>query len=326
MKKVAGPMPRTGHRHEIMGVMSDLGERVRATADELGHSRDQVVVAAVRDDEVEIAGDAGAVFEIGSVTKVFTGLALARDGGLDEPLEPEKERGGVAILLKHLSLHTSGLPRLPTGMLLPALLHPLQPDPYADCDVDFLLKALARTRLKSVPGQKFRYSNFGAGLLGLALARRAGVSYDELIARITRPLGMTSTGVDLQPVQPHRASGKPTPPWQLADLAGAGGLRSSAADLVLFLRAQLAATDPAIRLTREVTHRTGPFSSARLGWMERRLPGDRSQLWHNGATGGSCAFAGLEPGRGVAVVALSNTMRLMDKPALELLTTLGKTE
>ncbi|WP_164842614.1 serine hydrolase domain-containing protein [Actinoplanes solisilvae] len=286
--------------------MSDLGERVRATADELSGSRDQVVVAALRGDEVEIAGDPDAVFEIGSITKVFTALALARDGGLDEPLLPRKERGGVAITLEHLARHTSGLPRLPTGMLLKALLHPLQPDPYAGCTADFLDSALARTRLKSVPGQKFRYSNFGAGLLGLALSRRAGVSYDELIARLTGPLGMTSTGVTLEPLQPHRASGQPTPPWNLADLAGAGGLRSTAADLILFLRAQL--------------------TDASIGWMERQLPGGRSQLWHNGATGGSCAFAGLEPGRGVAVVALSNTMRLMDKPAVDLLTTLGETE
>jgi len=299
-----------------------MRDRVERTASQLGQKRDRVVVAAIAGDTVEIAGDADAVHEIGSLTKVFTGLALSRltvDGvvGLDEPLADLLPSAPPRIRLRDLATHTSGLPRLPTGMLLPALLNPGQPDPYARCDADFLEAALSRTRLKA---PRFRYSNFGAGLLGLALSRRTGLGYDDLL----RPPGLTSTGVSRTPIQGHNARGKPVPPWHLADLAGAGGLRSTAADLVTFLRAQLAAEDEAIRFSRSVRHDINPYAWVHLGWMGRRLPGGREQLWHNGGTGGFCSFAGLEPARGVAVVALTNTARQMDRPALELLTAMGE--
>jgi CubicO group peptidase (beta-lactamase class C family) len=324
------------------GGMTDHGQLAQRTADRLAAQRVGVVVAAVAGGSAEIrsAGrvDTGTLFEIGSVTKVFTAQALARLAvagtvDLDEPLAGllpagarVPSRGGAEITLRHLATHTSGLPRLPAGMLLPALLHPNKPDPYADCTTDRLLRALAATRLGAVPGRRFRYSNFGAGLLGLALAHRAGVSYAALIDReICTPLGLTDTGLDVDSgrlARGHTPRGKPTPAWQLADLAGAGGLRSTAADLVTFVRAQLAGEAPEIRLGREVEHRINPFAWVHLGWMGRRLhprQGGQLQLWHNGGTGGFCSFVGFDPERQVAVVALSNTRRPVDGPAVELL-------
>jgi CubicO group peptidase (beta-lactamase class C family) len=323
--------------------MNDLGNLAQQTADRLAARRAGVVVAAVAGDAAEIraAGRASidTVFEIGSVTKVFTALALARltvagATGLDEPLAEllppgtqVPSRDGIQITLRHLATHTSGLPRLPTGMLLQALLHPSTRDPYAGCTTDRLLQSLARTRLGAEPGRRFRYSNFGAGLLGLALAHRAGTDYETLITReISTPLGLTGTSVTVAPgrlAQGHTGRGRPTPPWNLADLAGAGGLRSTAADLVTFLRAQLAGeSDPAIRLTREVQHRINPFTWVHLGWMGRRLharQGGHLQLWHNGGTGGFSSFVGFDPEKSVAVVALSSTQRAVDGPASDLL-------
>ncbi|MEV7908142.1 serine hydrolase domain-containing protein, partial [Streptomyces anulatus] len=168
--------------------MTDVGSLVQTTADGLAVRHAGVVVAAVAGDLVEIrgAGRTGAgrdgvpgadtVFEIGSVTKVFTALALARMAvagtvALDEPLAellPEgarvPSRDGEEITLRHLATHTSGLPRLPKGMLLSALLHPSKPDPYAEFTADVLLRGLAETRLGATPGHRFRYSNLGAGL------------------------------------------------------------------------------------------------------------------------------------------------------------------
>ena len=329
--------------------MTDLGSLAQQTADRLAAKRAGVVVAAVAGEAVEIraAGRAStdAVFEVGSVTKVFTALTLARltvagMTGLDEPLADllppgaqVPSRDGIKITLRHLATHTSGLPRLPTGMLLQALLHPATPDPYAGCTTDRLLQSLARTRLGATPGRRFRYSNFGAGLRGLALAYRAGTDYETLIAReIGAPLGLTDTGVTVPPgrlIQGHTGRGRPTPPWNLADLAGAGGLRSTAADMVTFLRAQLAGeSDPAIRLTREVKHRINPFAWAHLGWMGRRLharQGGHLQLWHNGGTGGFSSFVGFDPEKSVAVVALSSTQRPVDGPASDLLAALQAT-
>jgi CubicO group peptidase (beta-lactamase class C family) len=341
--------------------MTDLGDLVQRTADRLVKDRVGVVVAAVAGGSTEIRGagraggdptavpgagagaapGAGTVFEIGSVTKVFTALALARLAGagavdLDEPLSrllpadaTVPSRAGVEITLRHLATHRSGLPRLPTGMLLPALLHPYRPDPYADCTTERLLRALAATRLGATPGSRFRYSNFGAGLLGLALAHRAGISYADLIDReISTPLRLADTTTDAagRSAQGHTARRKPTPAWHLADLAGAGALRSTAADLATFLRAQLGDGSgelaEAIRLTHEVKHPTSPFTWIHLGWMGRRLhrrQGGHLQIWHNGGTGGFTSFAAFDPEKKVAVAALSNTQRSVDSEAFALL-------
>ncbi|WP_159050795.1 serine hydrolase domain-containing protein [Streptomyces sp. IMTB 1903] len=339
----------------------ELATLARQTADRLAEEHVGVVVAAVADGAVEIrgAGSTGTregrtpgpdtLFEIGSVTKPFTALALARlasagTAGLDEPLADllpagtaVPSRDGRQISLQHLATHTSGLPRLPRGTLRQALLGRTKADPYAHCTADSLLSGLARTRLGAVPGKRFRYSNLGAGLLGLALAHRAGTDYESLITReICAPLGMTDTVVTVDGArcgrcaQGHARRGRPVPPWHLADLAGAGALRSTASDLVAFVRAQLdggpEGLAEAIRLSRTVERRTSPFAWVHLGWMAHRLhprQGAHLQIWHNGGTGGFSSFVGFDPEKRLAVIALGNTSRRpVDGPAFDLLRTL----
>ncbi|MFB7473385.1 serine hydrolase domain-containing protein [Kitasatospora sp. NPDC056184] len=356
--------------------MNDLGSLVQQTADRLAVRQVGAVVAGLARGTVEIRGagrtgpgPAGGcpgpdtLFEIGSVTKVFTSLALARmtlagTVALDEPLADlladalpagvaVPAKGPAPIALRHLATHTSGLPRLPSGMLLSSLLNPNKPDPYAHCTTEWLLGSLGRTTARAVPGRSFRYSNLGAGLLGLALAHRAGVSYGELVRReVCEPLGLADTvpapdaerTARLAPG--HTAGGRPVPGWDLAALAGAGALRSTAADLAVFLQAQLAAgpegTDggsplgPAIALTREVRHQVNPFAWMHLGWMGHRLharQGGHLKLWHNGGTGGYRSFTAFDPEKQVGVVVLANTRRSVDGPGVQLLrglqTTLG---
>lgn len=338
----------------------ELGTLVQQTADQLADRRVGVVVAALAGDHVEIrgAGSTGGdhahvpgpdtLFEIGSVTKAFTALALARltvtgEADLDEPLSgllPEgasvPSRGGERITLRHLGTHTSGLPRLPRGMLLSALLRPTKPDPYAHCSTEWLLSGLARTRLGAAPGARFRYSNLGSGLLGLALARRVGTDYETLVTRtVCTPLGMGDTVVSVDAARAQRSARghdrrrRPTPPWHLADLAGAGGLRSTATDLVAFVRAQLdGGPEPladAIRLSREVEYRKSTFAWVHLGWMAHRLhprQGAHLQIWHNGGTGGFSSFVSFDPEKRLGVIALGNTPRPVDRPAFDLLRTL----
>ncbi|MFI8364933.1 serine hydrolase domain-containing protein [Streptomyces sp. NPDC085612] len=340
----------------------DIAPLVQQTADRLAGKQVGAVVAAVTPDTGEIrgAGSTAAgggstpgpdtLFEIGSVTKTFTALALARmaragTAGLDEPLADllpttasVPSRDGRQITLQHLATHTSGLPRLPKGMLPTLLLRPTHPDPYAHCTADALLSGLARTRLGAAPGERFRYSNLGAGLLGLALARRAGTEYEALVTReICAPLGMTDTVVTVDPAraersaQGHSRRGRARTPWNLADLAGAGALRSTATDLVAYARAQLdiGPVPPdlaeAIRTSREVRHRTSPFAWVHLGWTAHRLhprQGSHLQIWHNGGTGGFCSFMGFDPEKGIAVIALGNTQHSVDRPAFDLLRTL----
>ena len=336
--------------------MADLGELAQQTADRLAAHHVGVTVAVLVGADAAIRGagrlgggrdgvpDGDTVFEIGSVTKVFTSLALARlvvagTADLDEPLArllppgaSVPSRGGQQITLRHLATHTSGLPRLPKGMLLRALLRPDTPDPYAACTCDVLLRGLAATRPGAAAGRRFRYSNLGAGLLGLALANRAGSDYETLIAReVCSPLGLADTGVTRPGplTQGHSARQRPKPPWHLADLAGAGGLRSTAADLVTFLRSQLDSAPgemaEAIALTRSTEHRMNSFARVHLGWFGQRLhprQGGHLQLWHNGGTGGFSSFTGFDPEKNVGVVILSNTRRSLDRAAFELLRTL----
>jgi CubicO group peptidase (beta-lactamase class C family) len=309
--------------------------------------RGAVVVGAVHGDSCAFGG-AGpdTLFEIGSISKTFTALALARlavrgavalDQPLGELLPPGTavpERGGRAIRLGQLACHTSGLPRLPKGMLPRALIPP--DDPYAHCTPDRLLTGLAGTRLRSAPGSRFRYSNLGAGLLGLALARHTGQDYDALIrTEIGEPLGLADTGVSLDAERAarlapgHSRTGRPRPGWNMAGLAGAGGLRSTAPDLLKLALAHLGdgpeQLAEAVALTRATTHRVGRDTAAHPGWIGLRLPagrGGHSVLFHNGGTGGHRSLLAVAPGQQAAVVVLSANARSVDRAGFDLLLTL----
>jgi len=183
----------------------------------------------VRTDAQDIP-DGGTIFEIGSVTKVFTGLLLAdlaEQGivGLDDPLAsylPASARvpafKGEEITLGDLASHAGGLPRDPKGTLGRWLGD--RHNPNAGLSVEELYAGLARTRLRRRPGERVKYSNLGVGLLGDALARAAGQPYEALVrARICLPLGMRDTVVAPTGEQIARLAtgytrrGRPAPPF-----------------------------------------------------------------------------------------------------------------
>ncbi len=264
------------------------------------------------------------VFEIGSITKVFTGILLADMVGrgevaLADPVAshlPEgvgvPSRGGRAITLLDLATHRSGLPRLPTNMA-PADAS----NPYADYTVDQLYRFLSGYELPRDIGSEFEYSNLAVGLLGQVLSGVAGTSYEELVrARILVPLGMEMSGIHLTPemrawmVSGHDQGGSVVPLWDLPTLAGAGALRSNMRDMLKFLKANLA--DPgtelerAMRVSHEVRAEAGPGMSAGLNWMIRQV-GEARIVWHNGGTAGFRTFIGFDPDRKVGVVVLTNS-------------------
>lgn len=275
-----------------------------------------------RDGKQAVNGDT--LFEIGSATKVFTALLLAdmvRRGevALSDPLSkflpPEVKLPAKTstISLEQLATHTSALPRLPAN------LSPKDAtNPYADYSVAQLYDFLAGYELTREIGEKYEYSNLGAGLLGHLLARRAGVDYETLVRnRILRPLGMKSTMVTLSPTLAKRlATGhdqdrSPTKSWDFLALAGAGAFRSTANDLLTFLAAQMGVTKtplaPAMTsmlAARRKTHTAG--MDVALGW-HIVSSGGRDIIWHNGGTGGYRSFLGYDPVRKVGVVVLSNT-------------------
>ena len=206
----------------VAGVIDEDGRRIVAHGS-LAH-----------EDSRPLDGDT--VFEIGSITKVFTTLLLADmvargEAALDEPVArllpagvAVPDRNGQQIRLIDLATHTAGLPRSPTDM----------PDadwsnPFADYTVERLYAFLAGVRLGRDIGAGFAYSNLGLGLLGHALALRAGADYEALLRRrITGPLGMSDTTIALSAEMkrrfavPHDHHLEPVPVWDLPAIPGAG--------------------------------------------------------------------------------------------------------
>ena len=266
------------------------------------------------------------IFEIGSVTKVFTSLLLADmvqrgEVALSDPVAKYltgdvrvPERGGRVITLVDLSTHTSGLPRMPSNF------HPKDPaNPYADYTAEHLYQFLSTYQLTRDIGSQFEYSNLGGGLLGLALARRVGMDYEALVrARIAVPLGMASTGITLSPEMRarlavgHDAQLKPVSNWDFTALAGAGALRSSANDMLTFLAANLgylkSPLAPAMASMLAVRRPTGAPQGREIGlaWLITKASDDEL-VWHNGGTGGYRSFLGYDLKTRVGVVVLSNT-------------------
>jgi D-alanyl-D-alanine-carboxypeptidase/D-alanyl-D-alanine-endopeptidase len=151
------------------------------------------------------------MFEIGSITKVFTSLLLADmvergEVKLEDPVAMYLPKGVAvpsrndkAITLADLATHTSGLPRDADNLDL------MQVNPFATYGPAMLYEFLARYKLPRVPGEKFGYSNVGASLLGHALTLRAGKSYEELLrTRIVEPLGMKDTTITLTGIHIQR--------------------------------------------------------------------------------------------------------------------------
>jgi CubicO group peptidase (beta-lactamase class C family) len=289
--------------------------------------------------------DGDSIFEIGSITKVFTAVLmvlLEREGlvSLDDPVRKHlpddvkiASRNGKIIRLHHLATHTSGLPRLPSNMKPKD-----EENPYAEYTVRDLETFIAKAKLGRDPGEAYDYSNVGGGLLGHALSRRAGLSYEEVVfSRICVPLGMMDTRISLSGDQKarflpgHSADGKTVPNWDLPALAGAGALRSSANDLLRFLEANLGKAPEPLASALQETHaprvRAGGGMSVGLGWHISPLgTKDKATLhWHNGGTGGFFSYAGFVKERALAVVVLGNAASEVDSLAHTILISLAST-
>jgi CubicO group peptidase (beta-lactamase class C family) len=272
--------------------------------------------------------DGDTLFEIGSMSKVFTSLLLAEavrrgEVALSDPISkylpasvkvPER---GRAITLQDLSMHQSGLPRMP-GNFKPAD----QENPFADYSVDQLYQFISTYQLTRDVGEQYEYSNLGAGLLGHILGLRAGTDYESLVkSRITGPLGMTSTAVTLTaPLQARLAPGhdrmlQPTKNWDIPSLAGAGALRSSANDMLTFLAAEMGYTQsalgPAMKAMLEPRRPAAgpPGLEVALAWHVFTVNG-KTILWHNGGTGGYRTYMGFDPDARTGVVVLMNASSL----------------
>lgn len=198
--------------------------------------------------------DGATIYEIGSITKVFTTSLLATlvaEGRirLDDPVRgffPELPRLPLEITPRRLATHTTGLPRLPTDrrLVVNAVKNPN--NPYAGYAPEELFAWLAEYTTPPSSDRAVAYSNLGAALLGHVCARAAGSSYEEAVEkRISQPLGLRDTAVTIavdklaRLAPPHSWRGEPAASWDLPAFVGAGALRSTADDMLRFLEANI---------------------------------------------------------------------------------------
>jgi CubicO group peptidase (beta-lactamase class C family) len=262
------------------------------------------------------------IFEIGSISKTFTGLLLAQmvaegDVKFDDPVRELLPQGaapkpdGAEITLLDLAIHPSGLPSMPDNF------HPAEPrNPYADYRPADLYRFLASHGVAKPAAPQYLYSNLGGGLLGQALANRSGKSYAVILQqKIAGPLGLKDTVVSLSReqqtrfIQGHDAEYRPAPAWDVDALAGAGAIRSTAADMLTYLEAQLhpekfPALAAAIAQTHALRAAAAPGFRIGLAWLYV----DKDGYYHHaGDTGGFSSYAFFDPKSDCAGIVLFNT-------------------
>lgn len=267
--------------------------------------------------------DEHSVFEIGSITKVFTSILLAdmvlrNELGLDDPIErylPDEvkvpTRKDQLITLAHLATHTSGLPPMPDDFTLAN---------NVDYPVEQMYEFLSHHTLRRDIGAEYEYSTYGVGLLAHILTLRSAMSYEELVRRrIGDVIGLEDTRITLTPAMQRRLAkghflGFEMPNWDAPPtLAGAGGLRSTARDMLRFLAANMGLMETPLYQAMQLTHQPrieagGAGMQGGLGWR-MRVSGGRETIWHTGSTGGGyISFAGFLRGGEMGVVVLTNSI------------------
>ena len=276
----------------------------------------EVVSYGKFDSPADRVPDGETVFEIGSVTKVFTALllsdmALRGEVNLNDPISRYlpatvhvPERNGKQITLLDLATHYSGLPRMPDGY-------------NPDYSVEQMYNFLSNYTLTRDPGAKYEYSNYGAGLLGQLLAARAGTDYETLLRdRITEPLGMKHTAMQLTPEMQANliagyGKGLKAPSIEVSAMKGAGAIRSNVDDMLIFVAANMGLIQsplrPAMKKMLSVRRAVSPGVQIAMGWHIAN-----GVVCHNGGTYGYHAYVGFEPHRKAGVVVLSNSSESTD--------------
>ncbi len=272
--------------------------------------------------------DGNTLFEIGSITKVFTSLLLAvlsLRGQIDADapiasIVPDLAGAPHWITARALATHSAGLPSVPWEVVRERLLKGMR-NPYANFSEQNLIEWVGRYRPRRPPRPaRFRYSNLGVGLLGFVLGRVHGAGYETaLIEEVLQPLGLRDTRIQLSEVlaarlaTPHYGSGKPTPPWDLRALCAAGALRSTASDMARFGLAVVDATQgagplqAAIRKTLEPQYQIKKKTGMCLGWVSQQEKSTNPPIyWHAGGTRGSASLLAVCPQAQFAAAMLAN--------------------
>jgi len=273
------------------------------------------------------------LYEIASLTKTFTATLLAqalieKRVSLDDDIRkylkdnyPNLEFEGHPIHLADLINHRSGLPfNLPDRPeMMPGYKNLSQAEWMQDVNNilagytrENFFTDLHKVTLEQAPGSTFKYSNAAAQLLGYILADIYGASYSQLVQRtITKPLAMSDTAIHLSPSQLKRMAigyddkGNVVPLYSEQSQAAAG-FKSTTANMLRYMRWQIAENDEAVKLTHEprVPDHDRFFA---LNWLTRTADGTRT-VFQSGTAPGFCSQITFSPDTKVGVVILTNEL------------------
>lgn len=260
------------------------------------------------------------VFEIGSITKVFTGTLLA-NCIVDKKIERNNYinnfldfslKDSVKISFEQLATHTSGLPRVPASLETVSL-----ENPYKDFGEE-RLKVYLTQKLIMVqnPGEKCAYSNLGGGLLGYVLTKVEHATYEDLLqTKIFSKYRMRNSTTNRNKIEAKlikglNDSGEEVSNWDLSVLMGAGGILSTVEDLSKFAIAQFDNSNEELELTRTSFFKVSDNFSMGLGWSVIQTESGAEWNWHNGGTGGYTSSMIINSKTKNGVIILSNISAL----------------
>lgn len=277
------------------------------------------------------------VFEIGSLTKVFTSTVLASLSE-DEKIKlldnvnsyyPFQFKGNTTISFESLANHTSGLPRLPKNLDISNESNPYKN--YGKNELESYLKNLLKLENNST--KLYSYSNLGAGLLGYTLGLSQKTSFQNLVQEkvfdkyIMNNSFTSSKNLGNKLVKGLSENGNMVSNWDFAVLFGAGGMLSTVEDLSKFANAQFNPENKELALTRKPTFEINKNMKIGLGWHILKSKIDKDLIWHNGGTGGYSSSMAMVVDEKIAVIILSNVSGInqnIDNMCFELIKNIEK--
>ncbi len=249
-----------------------------------------------KNDTISTIDNKKSIFEIGSISKVFTSTLLANfviDGKvkLNENINDYLKiplNNSTKISFIDLANHTSGLPRLPTNLDLTKV----NPEnPYKEYTEKELKEYLTKYLELSNKGEN-QYSNLGTGLLGFTLSKIENVTYESLLQnKIFSKYDMQNSTSEINKIKGNlvrglNKEGKGVPNWEFSVLAGAGAIFSTVENLSQFAISQFDYSNKELKLTRVKTFELNENMDIGLGWYILKSQSENIWYWHNGGTGG----------------------------------------
>jgi D-alanyl-D-alanine-carboxypeptidase/D-alanyl-D-alanine-endopeptidase len=264
------------------------------------------------------------IYEIGSMTKTFTGILLAQ-AVLDKKINlsddvrkylkepyPNLEYNGIPIRVVDLSNHTSRITRIFPNLYEREAY--IDANPYSNYSKEMLYQGLHNMKMDTLPGKKNSYSNMAVGLLGCILEDVYQEDYFTLISRfILDPLNMGDTKIDISNLKPgnianaHNEKKEVVPFWDLPDLPAIGALRSNTSDLIKYIYANNAEAIKSISLSHQLTYGTSSEGMG-LNWFVHTSRNGYRVLEHSGGTGGSRSSLQCFPQLKSGFVLLTNSL------------------